>query len=251
MQYVKKNLEQLSHMLAQQFVNQAKFNISNSGSFHVALSGGNTPQLFYSLLANKPYVDQIDWQFVHIYQTDERFVPESHIDNNFNMISSRFLSHVSLNVANIHRIKTEDITPHESAILYENKLNSNLPKNEKGLPQFDFVLLGVGVDGHIASLFPDDKESLNSNNIVVNIDVKHLQSRRISLTLQAINSAILVAVLVAGESKAHVVKSVFSNLGEFEYPIQLLKPSRDISWYIDYASAGSHIEKISNFFEHE
>lgn len=233
MVFVRKNLEELSHLLVLHFIEQAELCMKANGSFHVAFSGGSTPQLFYSLLAQEPYVSQIPWENIHFYQTDERFVPELHVDNNFNMISVRLFQHVPLNVKHLHRIQTEKITPLESAEQYEIALYSNLPQNNEGIPQFDFILLGVGVDGHIASLFPGTEALQLLDQLVISSYVEVLDSWRVSLSFLSLNSAKKIFVLVSGKNKAHIVAASHETRKKKIYPIQMLRPIEKLEWFFD------------------
>lgn len=235
--YVCDTLLDISHVVAEHFVKLAQDSVLKSGGFYIALSGGNTPRLFYSLLASKPYVDRVPWDKVYVYQTDERFVPFAHDDNNFAMLKNTLIDDVSLINSNVFRMQTENIEPYKSAEIYEKILKDTLPKSKNGMPTFDYVLLGVGSDGHIASLFPDSEVFGVPDKLVIDVYVKSLQAWRISLSFLLLNQTKTTIILVSGKSKAHVVKAGL-NINNFNsYPVQNLKLKNKIKWYLDKDAA--------------
>ena len=183
---IQNTLPGLSHALASHFVQLANLNVAEKGSFHVAFSGGKTPQLFYALLATDDYRAQIPWENIYFYQTDERFVPYSHVDNNFREMHEKLFRYLAINPQQFLKIPTEGICHSVAALQYEQILNDYLPRDDTGRAWFDFILLGVGTDGHIASLFPETR-ALTALTKVVDIFVPSLGSWRISLTLPALN----------------------------------------------------------------
>jgi len=230
--HTRPSLSELSVLLAQGFIEHAKQNIETQGSFHAAFSGGKTPQLFYALLAQPLYAERIQWAHVHIYLSDERFVPFTHIDNNFAMIKATLLDHVPIPDTNIHYIKMEDLSPHEAALDYEIELKNQLPKDINQRSLFDFILLGIGEDGHVASLFPATTILGMTDKMAAAVFVNQLQAWRISLTFPSINSAKYVAIL-AGQNKAHIIQQVFSDHAQAIYPIQMLEPEKQLEWYTE------------------
>lgn len=230
------SLFELYHLLGQYFVELANQAIAKHDSFHIALSGGNTPQAFYRLLSTPSYIQHIPWDKVHIYQTDERFVTSEHPDNNFAMIRNLLIDPINLSASNQHPIKTEHCTPFASAQMYQQELLSHLP-SKNGLPQFDFMLLGLGVDGHIASLFPGYSLGADSQQLVMDYEIKHLQSQRISLTLPLINHTKHLAVIVAGAEKSDMIEAIFNPPEQPMYPIHHLRSDNPIRWYLDAAAA--------------
>lgn len=235
---IRNNIVELNNLLARNFIELAKQSIADHDGFHVALSGGNTPQAFYQLLGAEPYLAQVAWDKVHIYQTDERFVPSEHVDNNFFIIQRCLLNAISLPEKNQHRIQTEYCSPTESSEIYDTELTKYLPRRN-GHYQFDYMLLGVGTDGHIASLFPGDMLGIKSQKMVISTYVKHLQSWRISLTLSAINHARNIVGIVVGEQKSSIVESVVNPPQQPMYPVHYLGAGGAIVWYLDKAAACS------------
>lgn len=239
--YVCDTLFDVSHLMLEHFIKLSQDSVFKRGSFHVAFSGGNTPQLFYSLLASKPYIDMIPWEHIYIYQTDERFVPFSHPDNNFMMLSSILIDKVPSLNKRAFCMQTENIGTHESAARYADLLKNMLPKNEDGFPRFDYVLLGVGTDGHIASLFSDAEHLESCDKLVVDLHVKRLQSWRISLSLSLLNKTQNLIIIASGKHKAHIVEAVLSSNGAMVYQIQKLNPNGKLIWYLDKDTAPSII----------
>src|SRR3569832_590055 len=139
---------------AQRWVQLAEAAIAARGKFHVALSGGSPPRSLYRRLANPDFANRIAWDRMHVYFGDERAVPPDHADSNFRMAKDDLIVHVPIPLAQIHRIEGERADIHEAATKYSQFLASRLPLSAQGVVQFDLLLLGVGTDGHIASLFP-------------------------------------------------------------------------------------------------
>ena len=215
--------------------------LKQGGRFSLALAGGSTPKAAYALLASPAYAAQVDWSRVHIFFGDERIVPPEHPDSNFNMVRGSLLEHVPIPATNVHRIRGE-ASPEEAAAEYEGALRAFFP--EVDWPAFDLALLGMGEDGHVASLFPGAPALEERERWAV--AVRHSQPPpplvdRVSLTLPAINAARQVAVLVAGANKAGRLKQVFSGepAGSELLPAQRVRPSsRGLLWLVDKAAGG-------------
>ncbi len=207
------------------------------GAFHVALSGGSTPRALYQRLAQPDYSDRLDWGSVHIYFGDERAVAPHHPDSNFRMANETLLSHVPIPSAQIHRMAAEQQPIADAATSYESVLTQQLPATDRGIPQFDLVLLGMGTDGHTASLFPGTTVLHERERFVAEVYVEQLQSWRLSLTLPVIDAARQILVLVAGDSKAAIIGELFAKGAQSTYPIQLIEPLGDMQWYLDAAAA--------------
>ena len=202
--------------------------------FSVALSGGQTPRRVYELLATDELKDQINWKWVHIFFGDERPVPHQHEASNFGMARAALLAHVPIPEANIHPIAGEG-DPQLNARNYESELRSYFA----GLawPRFDLVLLGMGEDGHTASLFPGTTALEEKTAWVVANWVERLNEYRITLTVPAINAAANTLFLVTGENKATRLKEVLSGASHPEkVPAQLIQPD-SVTWMIDAGAA--------------
>lgn len=204
--------------------------------FHIALSGGSTPKIVFDVLADE-FANDVEWSKIHLYWGDERCVEPDDAESNYNMTVKHLISKVAIPEGNIHRIKGED-DPKAEAKRYGDLLDKELPK-ELGLPQFDLVILGMGDDGHTASIFPHEINLwVSPDNCEVAIHPESGQ-RRVSLTGRIINNAKTVAFLVTGESKAEKVKIIIDREeGYLEYPASHVSPkTKDLVWFLDAAAA--------------
>lgn len=218
-------------------VDKASAAIRQHGGFHIALAGGGTPKGIYELMATEPYRQQLPWSSIHIYFGDERCVPADHPDSNYRMAKQALLDKVPLPEGNIHPIKIDLNNIPNSAERYEAELKETVPVKE-GVPVFDLVLLGIGDDGHTASLFPGTDIVEETGKWVAAVYVQKFNAWRISLTYPVINAAANVFVIAAGSGKQHILKQVLASepIGE-PYPIQRVRPSGELVWYIDSAAA--------------
>ena len=233
----------LIEAVAKRWLEIANEAISARGIFHVALSGGSTPRSLYRLLAHPKFAEHIPWDRVHIYFGDERTVPPDHNDSNFRMAKEALLDHVAIPLAHIHRIKGELEDPHEAAGTYTRELTTNLPLSAQGVVQFDLLLLGVGSDGHIASLFPSTPVLHERARLVEAVHVEKLDSWRITVTLPVIDHARHVLILVSGDAKAPIIRDVFATRTP-PYPVQLINPQGMLEWHLDQAAAALLPEEL-------
>lgn len=205
------------------------------GNFSAALSGGSTPDIMYRLLAEDPYQSQIPWRRVHLFWTDERIVPPDHEQSNYRLVHDRLLRRIIIPDENIHRIKGE-LEMTEAASDYERQLRSFF---FPGQPRFNLVLLGLGKDGHVASLFPGSKALSEVDSLAVPVEVSYEDrpAGRVSLTLPVINRAARIIFLVSGFEKASVVREVF-NRTDPALPAMRVKPlSGNVLWLLDEEAA--------------
>jgi 6-phosphogluconolactonase len=218
-----------------------------AGRFTVALAGGSTPRSLYSMLASSEFVDRISWPQVYLFWSDERCVPPDHADSNYRMANESLISRVPIPVGNIHRMEGEG-EPKTSASRYEAVLKRVLQLSDKGIPRFDLVLLGMGEDGHTASLFPDSEALQETKRLVTAVYVEKLKSYRFTLTLPVLNHAANVFFLVAGESKAGILRKVFlGNDGPEKYPVLGVKPQDGrVLWFADQAAASLSPELLQS-----
>lgn len=219
---------ELVHMISQ----SAKLN----SSFTIALSGGSTPELLYSLLS-KEYVESVPWQFVHFFWGDERCVSPSNTESNFGTANGRFLSKIKIPSANIHRIRGEE-DPVREALRYSEEI-SLFTSKRNGIPSFDLILLGLGEDGHTASIFPGHLDFFNSANLCEVAVHPATSQKRITVTGKVINNADAVTFLVSGKQKADVVKKLFKKDPlALNYPALYVVPVHgSISWFFDKEAA--------------
>lgn len=228
--------EQLATAAAERFVGYAREAMIGHGLFTVALSGGNTPRRVYELLATDPFKSSIDWATVHLFFGDERCVPPDHPDSNYGMVYEALISRVAIPAKNVQRIMGEG-DPDENAQAYERELKSFFA----GLswPRFDLALLGMGEDGHTASLFPGTDATRETSKWVVAVYVERLKTFRITLTAPVFNHAAHVMFLVAGKEKAKRLAEVLhGNAENDETPAQKIQPvNGSLEWLVDKAAA--------------
>jgi len=209
--------------------------------FYMAVSGGTTPLTFYRLLAQAPYKTKLAWQYLHLFWGDERCVAPDHAQSNFGLMHDNLLTHIRIPEKNIHRIHGET-DPLTEVDRYEAEIKTILPLNSKNVPQFDWILLGLGSDGHTASLFPaspllDEKKAL----CAVAIQPASGQ-KRITFTLSLLNQARRITFLVTGESKAAmVVRLLRPKENDRSLPAAQVHPEQGIiEWYLDSQAAATY-----------
>jgi 6-phosphogluconolactonase len=229
--------EALLRAVAERIVVLAKGMIAAQGQFSIGLSGGSTPRPLFELLATNEFASRLDWANIHVFWGDERAVPPDHADSNYRMTREALLDHVDLPETNIHRIRGE-IDPVQAAAEYEQVLRVFFDQAAK-LPRFDLLLLGMGSDGHTASLFPGTDALREKTRWVRANYVPKLDAWRITLTLPAINAAAQVWFLVAGQSKAETLQAVLHGPRQPQiYPAQLVQPDEgELAWLVDAAAA--------------
>lgn len=230
------DIDAVSHEAAGIFINSAERCISVRGRFSVAVSGGSTPGSLFTLLGSGSYADKIDWSRVHLFWVDERCVPKEHKDSNFGGAWNSLLSHISIPESNIHRIKGE-IPPVDGSLEYEKELKTFFGADT--IPAFDLIFLGMGEDGHTASLFPASDFLKEDKRLAVPVYVERLKSWRITLTLPVLNNAHSVVFLVAGSNKAEALKEILGrDESAINYPAYLIKPDNgSLTWLIDNDAA--------------
>jgi 6-phosphogluconolactonase len=232
-----KDIHDLSLAAARLFVESSLQAITGRGRFLVALSGGNTPNLLYQTLAGELYRNQINWAKVHAFWGDERCVPPDDPGNCYYQARHALLDHVNIPADNIHRIQS-DFEPAAAATDYARTLKVfSTPPLE--WPRFDLVLLGMGDDGHTASLFPGSPVDITSPTIAVTANYQDRPARRVSLTPLVFNSARQIIFLVSGGSKSETLASILN--GEYhpeQLPAQRIRPTDgEVIWLVDEAAA--------------
>ena len=210
---------------------------SRAGRTIVALSGGNTPKPLYELLAQKPARSKMPWDRVHWILGDERFVPPSDPASNYGMARKAFLSHVPVPPENVHPVETDGVTLDEAAANYEAMLAGLYGADmlEPGKPLLNITLLGLGEDGHTASLLPHEPV-LHVRDRWVAAVPKGREEERITLTYPAINASEVVAFLVSGKGKRDVLDKILS--GDDSFPASLIRAEGEVLWFADRAAAG-------------
>jgi 6-phosphogluconolactonase len=228
----------LADEAARRFVALAQAAITAHGRFSVALSGGSTPRGLYERLAQPPYHDQIDWDNVHVFWGDERYVPPDNSESSFRMAREALLAHVPIPAANIYPMPTVGGTPEAAASAYAETITAFFGAEQ---PRFDLILLGMGPDGHTASLFPGAPElTAPSGDLVIVVrDAPKPPPTRLSFTLALINAAANVLFVIAGADKAATLREVLRGpLEPARLPSQGVRPAQGtLVWLVDTAAA--------------
>jgi 6-phosphogluconolactonase len=233
----------LADAAARQVIAITKAAIAERGQATLALSGGSTPRLLYARLAQDDLATQLDWAAIHVFWGDERPVPPEHEDSNYRMAWEAWLSHVPIPAQNVHRMHGE-MAPVAAAAEYEGMLRTyfaaRIRRGDALTAAFDLVLLGMGEDGHTASLFPGAEAIRETKRWVTAYQVDRLASWRISLTPAALNAARHILFLVSGASKAGRLQQVlYGTYQPDRLPAQIIRPMRgSLLWMVDEAAAG-------------
>jgi 6-phosphogluconolactonase len=221
---------------AAEFVRQASAAVAATGTFTVALSGGSTPKGLYTLLATDPtFRAQVPWDNIHVFWGDERHVPPDDAESNYRMAHEVMLSKVPIPPANVHRITSEHAEASQAAEAYEQVLQAFFRPPAGQFPCFDLIFLGLGPEGHTASLFPGTKALHEEQRLVVSNWVGKFYTDRITMTPPILNNAACVIFLVSGEDKALPLKAVLEGAYEPEQlPAQLIRPRHGrLLWLVD------------------
>lgn len=233
---IAQDLSELNILAAEKFVSIGNRAIETNGRFTVALAGGSTPKSLYQLLASDAYKNRIDWKQVFFFFGDERPVLPTDADSNFRMATENLLKPLQIAEENIFRWQTE---LKDAAENYEKTIKEFFDLSETEFPRFDLILLGMGDDGHTASLFPFTKALTETSRIAVENWIEKLETNRLTLTFPTINNASNIIFLIIGASKAEVLHEVLE--GEFKgekLPSQNVKPTNgNLFWLIDTDSA--------------
>lgn len=233
---IHEDLTALNLAVAERWLLLAHEAIKHHLSFHVALAGGSTPQQLYRLLASDAFRKQVPWQQTHVYFGDERCVPADHQDSNYLMAATALFDQVPLPAQNIHRIRAELDNHDQAAADYQATLIQHLPTNTHQQPSFDLILLGMGDDGHTASLFPATDILTEQSKLVAAVYVEKLQRWRISLTLPTLEQAQHRLFMVAGSGKAAMIAQVLEPaIGETLLPVQMIQAPSE--WHLDRSAA--------------
>ena len=226
----------LAEACATEIMNRINENLSSGKTFSLVLPGGSTPGLLFSILAEH-YGTSINWQRVHLFWGDERCVPADHQESNYRLAKQNLIDKIEILATNIHRIKGEE-DPYSEADRYQKEISDNTP-SEGVRPVFDLIILGMGEDGHIASVFPDNAYLFNSDK-VCDVAIHPLtRQKRITLTGSVINNADAIFILVTGKNKATIVSNVLDkNDVTNNYPVSRVNSrSGLVRWYLDKEAA--------------
>jgi 6-phosphogluconolactonase len=228
--------DELAARAAELFISAAKSHVDQRGRFVVALSGGSTPRGMHRLLAASPALTEVPWEQTHLFWTDERSVPASHPESNLGAAWSDFLKFLPLPYENIHFVRG-DLPPEEAAEAYQLELRRFFQLGEGEFPLFDLVFLGVGKDGHTASLFPDAGAAPDENRLAKAVKGGTPNFGRVTLTYPVLNRARQIVFLVAGREKAEMVEALLKGTRP-ELPAARIKPLQgEVIWLIDREAA--------------
>lgn len=219
----------LSNAVADYITKLASNTIAQKGMFTCAVSGGKTPEMLFGILAER----KLQWSKVHIFLVDERYVPQSDPLSNFLLLDRTLLSKISIPEENVHAVNTA-LTPQTAVEQYETELNIFF-KTKEPFPVFDLILLGIGGDGHIASLFPGDKKIGAVNSWVRDIDAPSIlpQVRRITLTMNVINNAKNIVFIVNGANKAEILGKILEE-EDTSLPAVMVNPNKgNLIFFVD------------------
>lgn len=209
--------------------------IAERGRFDWALAGGKTPEALYRLLAGPPLAARIDWTRVHFFWSDERCVPPEHPDSNYRMARENLLDHVTPPRGNVHRLRGE-LPPPLAASRYEQELAALAAPS--GIPRFDLILLGMGADGHTASLFPGSSALAENKRWVVATSIAGRDVARLTFTLPLLNAAAHVLFLVAGADKARALAQPSTPDDPERLPAHRVQPAAgELTWLVDAEAA--------------
>ncbi|HET6973566.1 MAG TPA: 6-phosphogluconolactonase [Pyrinomonadaceae bacterium] len=218
------NAEELARAAAEYFVAQCPET--------VALSGGSTPKLMFQVLADQ-FRDEVAWSNIQFFWSDERHVPPDNAESNYRMANEALLSHVPVSANNVHRIRSENPDAAAVASEYEQTI---IDVTRQTLPRLDLIFLGLGTDGHTASIFPGSEVLHETKRLVAAPYVEKFKSYRITMTLPLLNNGASIVFLVSGAEKAEIVKQVIQ--GEHKYPAQAVKPTQgELIWMLDKDAA--------------
>jgi len=227
---------------AVRFVAHAREAIAARGAFHVALSGGKTPAAMYRVLAADDVRPTVDWNRVQLYWSDERSVPPGHAHSNFGMANRELIAKISIPAANVHRMEAERADADRAAQEYEAMLRKGLPAGPGGFPCFDLIYLGMGPDGHTASLFPGSAGLNEKTRGVIFqpvIIADGTPAKRMTFTFPMLNAARVVLFLVTGADKTQKLREVLEGTHTPPYPSQSVRPSAgERIFLVDRAAAG-------------
>jgi 6-phosphogluconolactonase len=237
---VVEDADALSRAAAAAIIGQITETLQEKEFSAIALSGGSTPKLLFTLLASDAsFREQMEWDKIHFFWGDERHVPPDHLESNYRMTNEAMLSKVPVPEENIHRVRAEDPDASKVAVEYEQELISFFKLGAGELPRFDCVLLGMGPDGHTASLFPATTALNEQERLVVANWVEKFQAYRITMTAPVLNNAEDIIFLVSGEEKAETLREVLQGESQPDrLPSQLIQPTHGkLLWLVEQSTA--------------
>ena len=234
------DLDGLARAAADKFISLAARGVGDHGQFTVALSGGSTPKALHAVLVERTRRDPnlIDWSKIEVFFGDERHVPPDHPESNFRMANETLLSRVPIPKSNIHRMHGENPDAAQVAAEYDRELQAAFQLKGRQVPRFDLILLGMGPDGHTASLFPGSAAVHELTERVIANWVQKLHTWRITFTRPVINEAAAIVLMISGQEKAAALAAVMGDGDPDQYPVKYVTPrSGELIWIVDRAAA--------------
>jgi len=231
------DLDTISQQAAAYIARIAREAIVTRGRFTIALSGGNTPKKLYGLLGSEPYSSQIDWKLVDIFWSDERCVPPDDPESNYYMAQEVLLQHLSIPVAQVHRMPADRDDRNAASLAYTQDIQHVFATN--GIPDFDLIQLGMGPEGHTASLFPHQPSLHETQRLVMPVSVPKPPPDRLTFTPPVLNAAHHVLFPATGADKVDALHAVIEGPPNTdEYPAQIVRPPNgEVTWMVDSAIA--------------
>lgn len=221
---------------ANDFCEWVKTQPADKSKLTVALSGGSTPKLLFQELA-KNFADKIDWSRIHFFWGDERCVPPDDSESNYGMTKELLLDHINIPAENVHRVLGES-APADERVRHEQEISQHVAVNDAGVPQFDLMILGMGGDGHTASIFPHEIDFLKSDNVCEVATHPDSGQKRITLTGRVLNASARIAFLITGAGKADVMAEIIHQTGNWQtYPAAHVTNEGPLCFYLDKAAA--------------
>jgi 6-phosphogluconolactonase len=239
------DISTLRNEAAQYIVRLANESIVMHGRFTIALSGGSTPKTIYGLLGSTPYREQIDWSMVEIFWSDERCVPPDDPESNYHLAQQVLLSSIPISASQIHRMPADQADRDAASLSYTKEMQHTFGTD--GIPSFDLIQLGMGPEGHTASLFPHQPSLHEQQRLVMPVSVPKPPPDRLTFTPPLLNAARFILFLVIGDEKADAVQAVLE--GDYqpdEYPAQIVRPPHgEVTWMLD-TNAAAKLQKRNN-----
>lgn len=234
---IHRGVKELARGAAAIFHDADRAAVRERGFFTAVLSGGRTPRALYELLGAE-YRDKIEWGRVHLFWGDERCVPPDNDESNFKMTNLALLSHIPIPEPNVHRVLGEN-PPEEEAERYGEVIRKFVPASGNGFPRFDWIFLGMGDDGHTASLFPGAPTLKEREKVCVVATHPQTGQKRVSVTFPVLDNGARVSFLVAGADKEPVLRQILEGEGQqLPYPSSMVNPvDGALEWYVDSAAA--------------
>lgn len=238
---IHRDSQAVAHAAAELILEVGKEAVRANGRFLMALSGGTTPEILYRALASPPFADRFDWSRATFFFSDERCVPPSDPRSNYALAEKTLFIPLNISPSQVYRMVGESSDPQAAASEYEQQLRLTTKTPSPARPSLDLILLGLGEDGHTASLFPGASILLDHQRLIAATQSPKDPPNRLTMTLAAINKASVILFLVSGHSKAGVVRAILDPKTEAErrLPASLVKPEGGkLIWFLDRAAAG-------------